>query len=105
MYSSLWGSQQAVMLLVYLLVLFRYRNLIPLMFVLMLVEIGFRMVVGTIHPLTEEFFVRTPPGKYSNLPLGAVSLAMLWVSHRNVSAATRAGIDRASGRSSVEAAT
>jgi len=89
MFSSLWGSQQAVMLLVYLIVLYRYRNLIPLMFVLMLVEIGFRMVVGSIHPLTEEFFVRTPPGKFSNLPLGLLSIAMLYLSHRNASAAGR----------------
>ena len=89
MFSSLWGSQQAVALLVYGVVLYRYRNLIPLMFVLMLVEIGFRMVVGSLHPLTEEFYLRTPPGKFSNLPLGLLSLAMLYVSYRNVRAADK----------------
>ena len=36
MYSSLWGGQQAITLIIYLVVLFRYRNLIPLMFLLML---------------------------------------------------------------------
>jgi hypothetical protein len=86
MFSSLWGSQQAVMLLFYLLVLYRYRNLIPLMFVLMLLEIGFRMVVGSLHPLTEEFYVRTPPGMYSNSILGSLSVAMLYLSHRNITA-------------------
>jgi len=89
MYSALWGSQQAIMLMVYLVVLYRYRNLIPLMFILMLVEVGFRTVVGSMHPLTEEFFVRTPPGKYSNLPMGLLSIAMLWVSHRNIMSSNR----------------
>ncbi len=87
MYSSLWGSQQAITLLIYCAVLYRYRNLIPLMFLLMIVEIGFRMIVGTLHPLTDEFFVRTPPGKIGNLPMAIYSLAMLTLAHRNVIAA------------------
>jgi len=87
MFSSLWGSQQAIMLLIYLVVLYRYRNLIPLMFLLMVVEIGFRMVVGMLHPLGEEFYVRTPPGKIGNLPMGLYSLAMLYLAHRNIVAA------------------
>jgi hypothetical protein len=41
MYSSLWGGHQAVMRVVSLLVLCRYRNLIPLMFVLMLLKLDF----------------------------------------------------------------
>jgi len=87
MYSSLWGSQQAVMLLVYLVVLYRYRNLVPLMFFLMLIEVGFRMVVGSLHPLTEEFYVRTPPGKLGNVPFALLSAAMIYLSHRNIEAA------------------
>ncbi len=86
MFSSIGGAYQTIILLIYLVVLFRYRNLIPLMFALMLVEVGFRMVVGSIHPLTEEFFVRTPPGKFGNLPFGLLSVAMLWVSYRNITA-------------------
>lgn len=91
MYSALWGSQQAIMLLVYLIVLFRYRNLVPLMFLLMLVEIGFRMLVGSIHPLTEEFYVRTPPGMYVGLPLGSLSLAGIYLAHRNITRAHAKG--------------
>ena len=86
MFSSIGGAYQTIILLIYLVVLFRYRNLIPLMFALMLVEVGFRMVVGSIHPLTEEFFQRTPPGKFGNLPFGLLSVAMLWVSYRNITA-------------------
>jgi hypothetical protein len=87
MFSSVGGAYQTIILVIYLIVLFRYRNLIPLMFVLMLVEIVFRMVVSTLHPLTEEFYVRTPPGKFSNLPFGLLSVAMLIISYRNVSRA------------------
>lgn len=88
MFSSLWGGQQVIMLMVYLVVLYRYRNLIPLMFLLMLIEIGFRSVSGgLLHPLTEEFYVRTPPGKYAPLVMGLPSLILLYVSHRNVTAA------------------
>ena len=69
MFSALWGSQQVIMLMVYLVVLLRYRNLIPLMWALMVVEILFRLTVGQIHPLTPEYYLRTPPGKLGNLPL------------------------------------
>ena len=81
MYSSLWGGQQAITLIIYLVVLLRYRNLIPLMFLLMLVEIGFRMVSASLHPLTEEFYVRTPPGKSVPLVMGLPSLVFLAISH------------------------
>jgi len=84
MYSSLWGTQQAVMVIVYLIVLMRYRNLIPLMFALMIVEVGFRSVVAQIHPLTPEFYVRTPPGKRGNLPILVISALMILLSHRAV---------------------
>ena len=84
MFSAVGGLYQTVILLIYLIVLFRYRNLIPLMFVLMLVEIGFRLMVATLHPLTQEYFVRTPPGKFTNLPLGLLSVAMLFVTYRNL---------------------
>jgi hypothetical protein len=91
MFSSVGGAYQTLILLIYLIVLFRYRNLIPLMFGLMLVEIAFRMVVATLHPLTEEFYVRTPPGMFSNLPFGLLSIGMLIVSYLNIGRAERRG--------------
>ena len=94
MFSSLWGSQQTIMLLIYIIVLLRYRNLIPLMFLLMLVEIGFRWVSASIHPLSEDFYVRTPPGAYVPLFMGLPSLIFLWVSHRNITAFERAAAER-----------
>ena len=51
MFSSLWGTQQLITVLIYAVVLLRYRNLLPLMYVVLIVEVGFRMIVGCIHPL------------------------------------------------------
>jgi len=82
MFSALWGSQQLIMVMLYGVVLLRYRNLVPLMYVVFICEVGFRMVVGSLHPLGEEFYARAPPGKYANLPLLAISTAMLFLSLR-----------------------
>lgn len=89
MYSSLWGGQQLILVVVYLIVLSRYRNLIPLMFALMALEVVLRLTTGTLHPLTEEFYVRTPPGKLGNLPLLGGSLLLLYLSHRGVAKSAR----------------
>ncbi len=83
MFSALWGSQQVIMLMVYLVVLVRYRNLIPLMWLLMVIEVFFRLGVGQMHPLTPDYYMRTPPGKIGNLPILAVSLAMVALAIRN----------------------
>jgi hypothetical protein len=82
MFSSLWGTQQLITVLVYAVVLLRYRNLVPLMYTLLIVEICLRMIVGSIHPLSEDFYVRTPPGKLGNIPLLTVSAIMLFLSLR-----------------------
>jgi hypothetical protein len=83
MFSSLWGSQQVIMLMVYVVVVARYRNLIPLMWALVVVEVLFRLGVGMLHPLTAEYYLRTPPGKIGNLPMLAISLAMVVLAIRN----------------------
>ena len=83
MFSALWGSQQVIMWMIYLIVLTRYRNLIPLMWALMVVEILFRLTVGQIHPLIPDYYTRTPPGKLGNLPLLILSLTMVALAVRN----------------------
>jgi|SRR5579872_6363176 len=76
---GLWGSAQLVYALVQLLVAFRYRSLVPLMYVLLMVETLLRMLVGRLKPVT---FAHTPPGAIGNyviLPLAAVMLMLcLW---------------------------
>ena len=80
LYSALWGSQQLVMVLVYAVVLWRYRNLVPLMYALMLVELCLRRVAGTLHPLTPEYYLRTPPGMRGAIPLFVLSALLLYLS-------------------------
>jgi len=77
MFSALWGSQQLLMVFVQWIVLWRYRSLVPLVWALVVLEVCFRLLVGTIHPLTEEFYHRTPPGKVGNLPMFALAVVML----------------------------
>lgn len=83
MFSSLWGTQQLITVLIYGVVLLRYRNLIPLMWLLLIVELFLRMSVGVLHPLTEDFYLRAPPGKVGNLPLLVLAAAMLFLSLRH----------------------
>jgi hypothetical protein len=76
---ALWGSAQLIYALVQLVVAFRYRSLVPLMYVLLILEALLRMLVGHMKPVT---FVHTPPGAIANyviLPLGALMLTLsLW---------------------------
>jgi len=63
MLGSVWGLQQLIFCLVNIVVLFRYRNLIPLMYILWLVEwLARPLVVGFLHPLDEQYFTGTTPG-------------------------------------------
>ena len=90
MFSALWGTQQLITIFVFAAVLLRYRNLLPLMYVLLILEVCFRMIVGTLHPLTEEYYARTPPGKLVNLPLLLISALMLFLSLRSPGVPPRA---------------
>lgn len=80
LYSALWGGQQLVMVLVYAVVLLRYRNLVPLMYALLIVELGLRMLAGALHPLGPEYYMRPPPGGRMNLPMTGLCALLLWLS-------------------------
>jgi hypothetical protein len=79
---ALWGSAQLVYALIQLAVAFRYRALVPLMYLLLIVETLLRMLVGHIKPVT---FAHTPPGAYGNyvlLPLATFMLIWGFISSR-----------------------
>ena len=90
MYSSLWGGQQMIMLLFYFLALVRYRNLLPLLWLIVIVETGFRALTGSMHPLTAAHYVSPPPGSYANLPMMVLAPIMLYLSTRARGATARA---------------
>jgi len=73
---GLWGSSQLIDALIQLVVVFRYRSLVPLLYVLLILEILLRLLVGHLRPVP---FRHTPPGAIGNyiiLPLAAILL--LW---------------------------
>jgi hypothetical protein len=76
---ALWGSSQLLMSIVQLLVIFRYRSLVPFMYLMLILEILLRELVGHMKPVT---FAHTPPGAIGNqimLPLAILMLALsLW---------------------------
>ena len=81
-FSSLWGGQQLLMVFLYGIALWRYRNLIPLLLLLFIIEILFRLLSGTLHPLGPEYYASTPPGKLGNLPVLAITIVFFVLSLR-----------------------
>ena len=76
---ALWGLSQLVVGILYLVVLVRYRALIPLMYLLIVVEYSGRVGIGLMKPLAT---IETPPGAFLNLQMIAVGLACLILSLR-----------------------
>jgi hypothetical protein len=65
---ALWGSAQLMYAVIQLVVAFRYRSLVPFMYVLLMVETLLRQLVGHMKPVT---FAHTPPGAIGNyVPCG-----------------------------------
>ena len=76
---ALWGSAQLVYAIMQLAVAFRYRSLVPLMYLLLIVETLLRMLVGHWKPVT---FLHRPPGAIGNyviLPLAILMLGLSFV--------------------------
>ena len=82
---ALWGSSQLLLALIQLLVVFRYRALIPLMWLMLVLEVLLRELVGHMKPV---HFAHTPPGAIGNellLPLAALMLAWtLWSGTKSI---------------------
>jgi len=63
MVFSLWGLQQTSFVIFNVIILFSYRNLIPLMYLLWIFTWLMRpLVVGQLYPLTPEYTTGITPG-------------------------------------------
>ena len=71
---ALWGLSQLLIGLLYLMAAIRYRSLIPLFYLLMIVEYAVRMAIGTFKPIETA---GTAPGAVGNLPLMVLAAVML----------------------------
>ncbi len=80
---ALWGSAQLIYALIQLVVVFRYRSLVPFMYMLLIMETFLRVLVGQMKPVT---FAHTPPGAIQNyivMPLAVVMLALsFWTNNK-----------------------
>lgn len=84
MFSAVGGVSQMMFTVLYALVLWRYRSLIPLMLCFMLLETLLGTVVTTLHPLTPEYFEHTPPAMVGRLPKLLLLPALLFMAiHRS----------------------
>ena len=73
---GLWGSAQLLYALIQVVVVSRYRSLVPLMYVLLILETLLRAFAGRTKPVP---LTRTPPGATGNaviLPLAVCMLAL-----------------------------
>ena len=76
---GLWGLSQLIYAFLQLLVAFRYRRLVPLMYLLLLLETAGRMLVGGAKP---PILLHTPPGGIANYVMLPLAGAMLVLSLR-----------------------
>jgi hypothetical protein len=74
-----WGGAQLVEAILQLVVALRYRALVPLMYLLLLLEVGLRMLVGHLKPLA---FTHVPPGELGNWFFLAVAVIGLGACQR-----------------------
>lgn len=79
---GLWGLSQMIYAFIQLLVAFRYKTLIPLMYCILILETLGRMFVGKIKP---PILFHIPPGGAANtiiLPLAVVMLILVLLPQR-----------------------
>jgi len=71
---ALWGLAQLLMGLVYVVVFFRYKSLIPFMYTLIIIEYSGRVLIGMVKPLIVS---HTPPGAVGDYILIPIAILML----------------------------
>ena len=82
MFSAVGGVTQMMFTVLYALVLWRYRSLIPLMLAFLLLESLLGFVVTALHPLTPEYFEYTPPALAVRIPKLIVIAVLLFMAVR-----------------------
>ena len=73
---ALWGASQLLLAIVFLIVFFRYNNLIPFMYVLIIIEYTMRIVVGMIKPFEITGIAPGAIGNYIIIPLAIIMLIL-----------------------------
>lgn len=82
LFGSLWGASQIIILFLYLIIFFKYKNLLHFIWFTMILDVLFRLISGTIHPLTPEYYINQPPGSVANIYILIYSTFMFFLSIR-----------------------
>ena len=82
LFASLWGATQVSLTIVLLILFLKYKNLIPLIYFICLLDQCFRLISGYLHPLGEDYYINTPPGVISTIPLLLYLIFMFYLSLR-----------------------
>ena len=82
LFASLWGATQVSLTIILLILFIKYKNLIPLIYLICLLDQCFRLISGYLHPLSEDYYINTPPGVISNIPILLYLLFMFYLSLR-----------------------
>ena len=80
LFASLWGATQASLTIILLILFIKYKNLIPLIYLICLLDQCFRLISGYLHPLGQDYYINTPPGVISNIPVLLYLIFMFYLS-------------------------
>jgi len=76
-FAALWGSGQLILAFMQVLVVFRYRTLLPFMYILLFLEYCLRAIAGIMRSPIFQVGAGTPPGGYLNLIMIPLTIIML----------------------------
>ena len=82
LFASLWGATQVSLTMILLILFIKYKNLIPLIYLVCLLDQCVRLTSGYLHPLSEDYYINTPPGVISNIPVLLYLIFMFYLSLR-----------------------
>ena len=82
LFASLWGATQVSLTVILLILFVKYKNLIPLIYLICLLDQCFRLISGYLHPLGEDYYISTPPGVISNIPVLLYLMFMFYLAFR-----------------------
>ena len=80
LFASLLGATQVSLIIVLLILFIKYKNLIPLIYLICLLDQCFRLISGYLHPLGQDYYINTPPGVISNIPVLLYLIFMFYLS-------------------------
>tara|TARA_B100000886_G_scaffold71519_1_gene45659 strand:- start:113 stop:577 length:465 start_codon:yes stop_codon:yes gene_type:complete len=80
LFASLLGATQVSLTTVLLILFIKYKNLIPLIYLICILDQCLRLISGYLHPLGEDYYINTPPGVISNIPVLLYLILMFYLS-------------------------